>query len=78
MPSYDLECKTCGKSFELTLHRFITDDDKVCPECGSHDVEQILSVFEFRGTPWVPTKGRVLPLRSQAKWPSKKKPAKDS
>lgn len=71
MPSYDLVCSNCGHAFEITLHRFITEEDKLCPECGSTKVEQQLSVFEFRGTRWKPTQGTVLPLRTQAKWPSK-------
>ncbi|MEZ5126019.1 MAG: zinc ribbon domain-containing protein [Thermoleophilia bacterium] len=73
MPSYDLKCNDCENVFEITLFRFIRDEDKVCPSCGSTNVEQKLEVFEFRGTPWKPTNGPVLPLRSQAKWPSKKK-----
>lgn len=71
MPSYDLVCEKCGHAFEICLHRFIRDEDKVCPNCGATDVEQKMSQFEFRGTPWKPTKGRVLPLRSQAKFPPK-------
>lgn len=67
MPSYDLVCKTCGHEFELTLHRFITDDDKVCPECGGTNVEQKLSAFEWRSTRWKPTKGREVPQRTVAK-----------
>jgi putative FmdB family regulatory protein len=67
MPSYDLICKSCGNSFEITLHRFIRDEDKVCPNCSSTDVEQKLAPFEWRGTKWVPTQGRVLPQRTVAK-----------
>jgi putative FmdB family regulatory protein len=67
MPSYDLVCKACGNEFEITLHRFITDDDKVCPECSATDVEQKLSPFEWRGTRWEPTKGTTLPKRTVAK-----------
>jgi putative FmdB family regulatory protein len=68
MPTYDLACKACGHTFEVALQRFITDDDKVCPNCSSKDVEQKMSQFEFRGTPWRPTKGMEKPLRSQAKF----------
>lgn len=78
MPSYDLVCKSCGNAFEITLQRFITDEDKVCPECGSTEVEQKLSQFEFKGTPWRPTKGVVKPLRVTAKFPPKKKPESQS
>ena len=42
MPSYDLVCRSCGHEFELTLHRFIRDEDRVCPSCGTNDVEQKL------------------------------------
>ena len=67
MPSYDLVCKACGNDFEITLQRFIADDDKVCPKCRSTDVEQKLAPFEWRGTRWKPTKGTTLPKRTVAK-----------
>jgi putative FmdB family regulatory protein len=75
MPSYDLVCKSCGHEFEVTLQRFIRDEDKVCPSCGAAEAEQKLSAFEWRGTRWIPTKGRILPKRTVAKTrPSKPKP----
>lgn len=67
MPSYDLVCKNCGHEFEITLHRFIRDEDRVCPSCSSTDVEQKLAAFEWRGTRWKPTQGPVLPPRTVAK-----------
>ena len=72
MPSYDLVCKSCGHTFEIPLQRFITDEDKVCPECGSTEVEQKMSQFEFRGTHWKPTKRVEKPLHTTAKFPPKK------
>jgi putative FmdB family regulatory protein len=75
MPSYDLVCKSCGNEFELTLHRFIRDEDKVCPQCGSTDVEQVLSAFEWRSTRWIPTKGPILPMRTVAKTRQHKTPS---
>lgn len=47
MPTYDLECSKCGHKFELFLTRFIRDDDRVCPECGSTDVSQTISDFNM-------------------------------
>jgi putative FmdB family regulatory protein len=73
MPSYDLVCKSCDHAFEVTLQRFLTDADKVCPECGSTEVEQSLTQFEFRGTPYRPIKGQAPPVRSTARFPPKKK-----
>lgn len=67
MPSYDLVCKSCGHEFEMTLHRFIRDEDKVCPNCSGDDVELKLSAFEWRGTKWKPTKGPIPPMRTVAK-----------
>ena len=40
MPTYELKCAACGKASEIFLMRMITDDDRVCPECGSTDVKQ--------------------------------------
>lgn len=44
MPTYEFECKQCGKSF--TLAETYSDHDRhdeQCPECGSKDVEQLIS-----------------------------------
>jgi putative FmdB family regulatory protein len=38
MPTYDLKCNECGERFERFLKRFLSDEDRVCPHCGSRDV----------------------------------------
>ena len=43
MAFYDLHCQTCGCTFELYVQGFLKDEHKVCPECGSREVEQQLS-----------------------------------
>lgn len=43
MPSYDLKCDDCGKTFEVFLLHMLRDTDKVCPECGSEQVTQRIS-----------------------------------
>jgi putative FmdB family regulatory protein len=45
MASYDLKCVTCGKDFEVFCLGFLKDDVKVCPECGSRDVQQRFTGF---------------------------------
>ncbi len=44
MPSYDMHCAGCGAEFELFRQRFLTDADRVCPECGGV-AEQLMTGF---------------------------------
>ena len=46
MASYDLRCCACGKDFEVFLLGFLKDEAKVCPDCGSHQVEQRFTGFQ--------------------------------
>lgn len=39
MPTYELRCKECGHRFDRFLMRILQPADRVCRECGSHDVE---------------------------------------
>ena len=49
MPIYEYRCNRCGKSFEL-LRRFgQTDDEILCPECESAEIERVLSSFGMGG-----------------------------
>ena len=49
MPLYDYVCYTCGNSFEK-LRRMSDDDRDVrCPECGSENIERMLSTFSTGG-----------------------------
>jgi len=45
MASYDLRCSSCGNEFEVFVLGFLKDDAKVCPDCGSHQVEQRFTGF---------------------------------
>jgi putative FmdB family regulatory protein len=40
MALYDLACGHCGEEFEVFSTGFIKDDQKVCPACGSEQVQQ--------------------------------------
>lgn len=46
MPTYEYECKECGKVFTLRLH--MSEHEKKrpkCPKCGSRKLEQKFSSF---------------------------------
>ncbi len=46
MPTYEYQCKKCGKKFDRVEH--VTEHDAsepVCPECGSKHVIQVLGSF---------------------------------
>lgn len=45
MASYDLRCCSCGSDFELFVQGFLKDENRVCPECGSSEVEQRFTGF---------------------------------
>jgi putative FmdB family regulatory protein len=45
MASYDLKCGACGKEFEVFQLGFLKEDAKVCPACGSKQVEQRFTGF---------------------------------
>jgi putative FmdB family regulatory protein len=45
MPSYDLKCEDCGRSFEVFIQGFLKEQHKVCPECGSRRVDQLFTGF---------------------------------
>jgi putative FmdB family regulatory protein len=42
MPIYEYECRGCGDQFELLV---LKDTVAACPECGSPDLEQLISGF---------------------------------
>jgi putative FmdB family regulatory protein len=47
MPIFEFNCRNCGYTFEELLLR---EQDKVsCPECGSHSVKKIISMFNCMG-----------------------------
>ena len=45
MASYDLKCCSCGKDFEVFVLGFLKDEARVCPDCGSREVEQRFTGF---------------------------------
>jgi putative FmdB family regulatory protein len=45
MALYDFSCPACGTDFEVFCTGFIKDDQKLCPSCGSVEVEQKFSGF---------------------------------
>lgn len=45
MATYELKCGECERSFEIFRQGFLRDEDKVCPECGSTNVQQKITGF---------------------------------
>lgn len=52
MPIYEYRCLTCGKILEIYHGVGDKDDPLQCTQCGSKDLEKILSPasFSFKGT----------------------------
>ena len=46
MPCYDEQCRECGSTFEIVVLSFTAP--RPCPECGSEDTEQLVSLPHFR------------------------------
>ena len=44
MPFFDYRCTKCGKEFEKLVRK---EEDKVCPDCKSSDLEQLVSKTNF-------------------------------
>jgi len=42
MPLYDFQCRSCGGNFERLVR---AGDSIICPSCGSHEVDRLLSTF---------------------------------
>ncbi len=40
MPTYELTCRVCGHRFDLFLMRLLRNEDLVCPECGSTEIDR--------------------------------------
>ncbi len=45
MPTYDLACASCATHFETFRQGFLRDEDRVCPDCGSREVDQRFTGF---------------------------------
>lgn len=48
MPIYEFACQKCGKRFE-SLVTAGKEKDVVCAECGSGDVQKMISCFGIGG-----------------------------
>jgi len=52
MPTYEFECRDCGKRFEvvgrISEHDRLKTDPPACPECGKHDTHQLASLFSCK------------------------------
>jgi putative FmdB family regulatory protein len=46
LPCYDERCRDCGTTFEIVVLSFTAP--RPCPECGSEDTEQLISVPHFQ------------------------------
>ncbi len=46
MPIYDYRCKDCNKTFDLLIR---SDTVAACPECGSQQLEKLVSVLAPHG-----------------------------
>jgi len=45
MPVYEYECHDCGERFEHFVRAVGKVEALACPECGSEDVEKVVSLF---------------------------------
>lgn len=62
MPIYEYACRACGRQFEHLLLP-AAQTEPVCPDCGGHDLEKLLSGFALSTTEL--TKARVKSARQQ-------------
>jgi len=46
MPLFDFRCKRCGAEFEALV---LGGDQPSCPECGTSDLEKLMSTFAVGG-----------------------------
>ena len=54
MPMFDFECQACSHGFEA----MVTGDDKpTCPECGSQQVDKLISAPRILTT--LPSSGSI-------------------
>ena len=69
MPTYDYQCKACGKTFEI-FHGMTEPDRKQCPGCGKKKLEKLIgagSGFIFKGSGFYITDYRSDDYKAKAK-----------
>lgn len=69
MPTYDYECRSCGKSFEY--FQSISESPKTeCPACGRHELSRLIGAgagFLFKGSGFYITDYRSKDYKAKAK-----------
>jgi putative FmdB family regulatory protein len=49
MPIYEYKCKNCGDKFEIFVFSY-GETGAICPECGSENIERLMSGFASTGS----------------------------
>lgn len=49
MPVYEYRCRECGRHFEKLRRMSDKDDDLICPECQSKEIDRLMSTFSSGG-----------------------------
>jgi putative FmdB family regulatory protein len=75
MPIFDFTCHACHQPFELITRNARSNDDPVCPHCGSKDVEKQLSMFKV-GAPSLTPAQKEQQSMERAGWVKVGKPQK--
>ena len=69
MPTYDYECRSCGKSFEF--FQSMSESPKTeCPACGRHELSRLIGAgagFIFKGSGFYITDYRSKDYKAKAK-----------
>jgi putative FmdB family regulatory protein len=69
MPTYDYECRACGKTFEV-FHGINEPARKKCPKCGKNRLEKLIGAgvgFLFKGSGFYATDYRSADYKAKAK-----------
>ena len=69
MPTYDYECRACGKSCEY-FQTMSEAPKKTCPSCGADKLERLIGAgagFLFRGSGFYSTDYRSSDYKARAK-----------
>lgn len=49
MPIFEFKCKDCGKKVEFLEKSTKTQSRHKCPQCGSNNLEKVISGFSVKG-----------------------------